>query len=107
RHPHVTILFRKSGFLTEEALQVQQFIDEHLSSNPPRRDTDESGRPLLEFTLERWGRESDLIQGELAALVDLVYEKFQEWDQGGTSRRPAHVQLRRKPRRQEQQQQHR
>jgi hypothetical protein len=63
--PHMTLLFRSGGFSAEEAVEVQQFIDEYLVSTPAMERVEEGDRPRVEFTLERWGEESDRIHGEL------------------------------------------
>lgn len=99
RQPHMTLLFRSDGYSVEEAVVVQQFIDEYLQSTPAMERVEEGGRPQVEFTLEHWGEQSDLIHGELEDLAAAVFDKFQNWHQGGTYR-PPHVQLRRRERQQ-------
>lgn len=85
--PHMTLLFRTTGYTQAEVQQVQDFIDREYGKSFP-----------IDFTLYPWGKASDLIHGPLEELAKHVAREFEHWGQDGQYR-PPHVKLRDVPRR--------
>jgi hypothetical protein len=80
-NPHMTVLWRKSGFVREEACELNAIIDIWMA-----------GKDRLSFTLGDYGPRSRKIAGELQELGEALRLGFHEWDE--SVNRPFHVELR-------------
>lgn len=79
---HMTLLFRRGGFSTEELARVQDCIATAVAADH------------LVFQLLPWGRASDLVVGPLASLCVQVQVHFDGDLHDMTAARPPHVALR-------------
>eukprot|EP00051_Salpingoeca_urceolata_P028544 m.487400 g.487400 ORF g.487400 m.487400 type:complete len:154 (-) comp24987_c0_seq1:101-562(-) len=95
---HMTLVYRRSQFTKAQALEVQAFVDAHPLCQP--RDVadgadaaGDAGVQGLTFSLRKWGRGSDLIEGQLQQLHADVVEHFASLSEDKGKPRPAHVEL--------------
>ena len=86
KKPHMTILFKPSGFAPGELDRVRASAKEWMKWNlTPDIDT---GKYRVDFRLEKWGPRSMLVKGQLEAMGQHLRDMY-----GPDQDRPLHVEL--------------
>mmetsp|Transcript_2096 Transcript_2096/g.3833 ORF Transcript_2096/g.3833 Transcript_2096/m.3833 type:complete len:136 (+) Transcript_2096:91-498(+) len=88
KNPHMTVIYRQTGFQATDIEAVTAEIDSW------KKEIKIIKRRGVSFTLKRWGKSSDLVEGALKDLCLRLRDKFRM--ESDESERKPHVAMRRK-----------